>query len=249
MGFFPCLARASVLAVMVGCGGGAAEQSATPLASHFDEMYIATIPIDQKEAIVQAQQEWNVARMENATATAQLKESESQLYQARNDEKASRLAIDSAVANKNTANASADMNRINQATKELNTAQNAGKAANSRVRYLETYRDYLKQQVHYTQEAMYWREAQFEAAKAKLAEANHIAPKGVAFDAFPKQIEARQKRVQSAKAARDAAKLSVNSHRDTWRTLQAQSDRDSGHASAPWDPMAAPPPTPTAANL
>ncbi len=241
--------RVCALVVMIACGGGAAERRAAPLASHFDEMYIASIPIDQKQSIVQAQQEWNVARMEQATADAQLKESESQLYQARNDEKASRLAIDSAISNKNSASAAADTNRISQTTKELAAAQNAGKAASSRVRYLETYREYLQRHVRYMQEAMYWREAQLEAAKAKLAENNHINPQGVAFDAFPRQVEERHKRVQTARSTRDGAKVNVGSYRDTWRALQAQADRDSGHSSTHWDPMATAVPTPTAANL
>src|SRR5450432_620329 len=96
-GFLPIVC-ASLLAVMAACGSS--DSPPGPLAKHFDEMYIAAIPLDQKQQVVQTQQEWNVARMENANADAQVKESESQLHQARNDQKATRLSIDSAVSNK-----------------------------------------------------------------------------------------------------------------------------------------------------
>ena len=76
---------------------GSSDKPPGPLAKHFDEMYIAALPLDQKATVVQTQQNWNVARMENANADAQVKEADSQLHQARNDQKASRLAIDSAL--------------------------------------------------------------------------------------------------------------------------------------------------------
>ena len=202
-------------------------------------MYIAAIPLDQKQQVVQTQQEWNVARMENANADAQVKESESQLHQARNDQKATRLAIDSAVSNKKSADASADMNRINQSVKDLNTAQDLGKASDARVKYLEVYHGYLKRYFRYTQENMYWHEAQFEAAKATLAKANNIAPKGVAYESFPKQLDERQKRTQSSKEKSEAEKGKVVSQRDNWLKIQDQADKENGgHSSTFWDPMA-----------
>jgi hypothetical protein len=213
-------------------------------------MYIAAIPLDQKQAVVQTQQEWNVARMENANADSQVKESDSQLHQARNDQKATRLAIDSAVSNKKSADASADMNRINQSVKDLNTAQDLGKAADARVKYLETYHAYLKRYFRYTQENMYWHEAQFEGAKATLAKSNNIAPKGVVYDSFPKQLDERQKRTQSSKEKSEGEKQKVVTSRENWLKIQDQADKENGHASVFWDPMApkaasAQPPTAT----
>jgi hypothetical protein len=218
--------------------GGSEDKPPGPLGKHFDEMYIAAIPLDQKQAVVQTQQDWNVARMENANADSQVKESDSQLHQAVNDQKASRLAIDSAVSNKKSADASADMNRINQAVKDLNTAQDLGKAADSRVAYLKVYNAYLRRYMRYTQENMYWREAQFESAKATLAKGNNIAPKGVTYDSFPKQQDERQKRTQGAKEKSEAEKQKVVSARENWLKIQEQADKENGHASVFWDPMA-----------
>ena len=78
------------------------------------------------------------------------------------------------------------------------------------MKYFEAYRDYLKRYWRYTQENMYWREAQYELAKAQLAKKNNIAPKGVDYDDFPKQERRRaSKRAQSREAearSREAAR-------------------------------------------
>jgi len=201
-------------------------------------MYIAAIPLDQKQAVVQTQQAWNVARMENANAEAQVKESDSQLHQASNDQKATRLAMDSAASNTKSAQASNDMNRINDSTKAESTAKDVGKASDARVKYLQTYHSYLKHYLRYTQENMYYREAEFEAAKAQLAKTNNIAPKGVTYDSFPKQQESRKGRTDSAKSKAESAKSSVSSQRDNWLHIQETADKENGHASVFWDPMA-----------
>ncbi len=217
---------------------GSSDSPPGPLAQHFDEMYIAAIPLDQKQAVVQTQQAWNVARMENANAEAQVKESDSQLHQASNDQKATRLAMDSAASNTKSAQASNDMNRINDSTKAESTAKDVGKASDARVKYLQTYHSYLKHYLRYTQENMYYREAEFEAAKAQLAKTNNIAPKGVTYDSFPKQQESRKGRTDSAKSKAESAKSSVSSQRDNWLHIQETADKENGHASVFWDPMA-----------
>jgi hypothetical protein len=217
---------------------GSSDNPPGPLSKHFDEMYIAALPLDQKATVVSSQQNWNVARMENANADAQVKEADSQLHQARNDQKASRLAMDSAASNKKSADTSADMNRINQAAKDQATANDVGKAADARVKYLETYRSYLGRYLRYTQENMYFREAEFEQAKAQLAKTNNIAPKGVTYESFPKQLDERKSRTDSAKSKSESAKASVSSQRDNWLHIQENADKENGHAGVYWDPMA-----------
>jgi hypothetical protein len=118
------------------------------------------------------------------------------------------------------------------------------------VKYLEVYGAYLKRYYRYTQENMYWHEAQFEGAKANLAKSNNIAPKGVVYDSFPKQLDERQKRTQSSKEKSEAEKSKVVSARENWLKIQDQADKENGHASVFWDPMApksspAQPPTTT----
>lgn len=201
-------------------------------------MHIARIPLDQQGTVVQAQNQWAISKMEAANAEANVQEADSQLHQARNDHKAARLAIDSAIAAKKSAEQSADMNRVNNAQKDLRAAEDSEKAAKSRVAYFEAYRNYLKRYHRYAQENMYWREAQYEAAKAQIAKSNNIAPKGIVLDDFPKQAEARGKRTQSAKEKAESLKANAIKARQSWLTAQTTADKATGRTGTLFDPMA-----------
>lgn len=210
-------------------------------------MHIARIPLDQKGAVVETQNQWSVAKMENANAEANAQEADAQLHQARNDHKAARLAVDSAISAKKSAEASADMNRINNAQKDLKAAEDAAKAAEMRVKYFEAYRSYLQRYMRYTQENMYWYEAKYENAKASLAKQNNIAPKGIVYDKFPKQMEERGNRTQKAKERAESEKQKALSARTSWLSAQQAADKLTGRTGSLFDPMA-PPAQPTTAG-
>lgn len=220
-----------------GCGGSS-DSAPGPLSKHFDDMYIAQIPLDQKQAVVQTQNDWSIAKMENAKAEADYNEVSSQLSIVKNDRQASKLAVDSAMSAKKSAEASADNNKINTAAKDLHAAEASVKAAEARVKYYEAYREYLKKQLRYTQENMYWREAQYEAAKAQLAQKSNISPKGVVYASFPSQADERSKRTQSAKAKVDNEKGHALNARETWMKAQEASNKESGQIKQLPDPMA-----------
>jgi len=201
-------------------------------------MHIARIPLDQQGAVVEAQNKWSISKMEAANAEAQVQEADSQLHQARNDHKASKLAIDSAIAAKKSAEQSADMNRINTAQADLRNAEASEKAAASRVKYFEAYRNYLKRFHRYAQENMYFREAQYEAAKAQIAKSNNIAPKGINLDDFPKQADARGKRTDSARQKAESEKQRAVDARNNWLSQQQAADKATGRTGTLYDPMA-----------
>jgi hypothetical protein len=226
------------IAVALGACGGSSDSPPGPLAKHFDDMYIARIAPAEKPDVQRTQQDWSLARAENAKADADLNELSSELSVVRNDQQAAKLHVDSAVTSKKSADASADTNRINQATKDLHTAEDMAKAADARVKYFEAYGAYLKRVQRHTQEVMYWREAQYELAKAQTGQKNGIAPKGVSYDTFPKQEQERGKRSTSAKEALDSEKGRVMSARDNWLKAQETADRESGRTTPLPDPMA-----------
>ena len=223
-----------------GCGGSS-DSPPKPLERRFDEIHVARFTLEQKAEIVKARNDWEVSRMENANAEAQIGEINTQVGIVRNEHKAARLAVDNAVTNKKAAETSADTNRINAATKELHTAELLMRAAEARVKYFETYRDYLKRLGRYTAENMYWREAQFELAKAKLAQQNNIAPKGVQYDWYPKQEAERSQRAQAAREKEQSERQRAQSARETWLKLQQSADQASGRPTSLSDPMAPPP--------
>jgi hypothetical protein len=237
MGALSKILSIGLLSVVAACGGPS-DSPPTPLSRHFDDMYIAQIPLDQKQSVVQTQNEWSIAKMENAKAEADLNEVNAQLSIVNNDYKSTRLTVDSAVAAKKSAEASADVNRINTAKKDLHAAEAASKAAQTRIKYYEAYRDYLKKHHRFTQENMYWREAQYELAKAQVAQRNNISPRNNQYSWFPEQESERNKRVASARSKAEAEKGKAQSAREEWLKQQQNADRETGRQSSLPDPMA-----------
>jgi hypothetical protein len=228
----------SIIALSIAACGGASDSPPGPLSKHMDDMHIARIPLDKQGAVVEAQNKWAISKMENANAEANVQEADAQLHQAVNDHKAAKLAIDSAIAAKKSAEQSSDMNRMNNAQKDLRSAEDSEKAAKARVSYFEAYRAYLKRYHRYTQENMYWREAQYEAAKATIAKQNSIAPKGINLDDFPRQMDERGKRTESAKQKAEGEKGKAVSARQNWLTAQSAADKATGRTGTLYDPMA-----------
>jgi hypothetical protein len=226
----------AVIAMSVGCGGGG-ESRPGPLAKRIDMMHIAQIGMDQKQGVLQAQNDWTVAQAENAKAEADFNSLTSQMTVVKNDRAKAKLQLDSALSNKKTADASADTNKINAASKEVRDAELAVKAADARIRYYEAYRGFLLRQWRHAEENMYWREAQFELAKAQLAQKNNIAPKGVTYEAFPSQETDRGKRAQAAKGKLDAERSKAMSAREEWLRAQQTADQATGTPSSFPDPM------------
>jgi hypothetical protein len=225
-----------VQVVLVACGGSS-DTPPGPLAKHFDDMYIAAVPLDQKQSVVTTQNDWSVAKMQNAKAEADFNESNTMLSIVSNDKKAAQLGVDSALASKKSAEASADTNRVNQATRDLHNAEDVAKAVEARAKYYEAYRAYLKVQLRHAQENMYWREAQYELAKAQLGQRSNIAPKGIAYDAFPKQEQERASRASSAKGRVESARGRAMSARESWLKAQETADRETGRSQNLPDPI------------
>jgi hypothetical protein len=225
--------------IAVACGGPK-DSPPGPLSKHFDDMYIAAVPLDQKQLVVQTQNDWSLAKMENAKAEADISSVNTLIDVSHNDQKAAHLAFDSANSQKKDAEKSADMNRIHQSEKDLNTAQDMIKAADARTAYLEAYRGYLSRQLRYAQENMYAKEAAYELAKSQLGQKNNIAPKGIVYADFPAQADERAKRVGGAKDKTEGEKRHALEMRDAWLRAQRQADSENGKQTNFPDPMGAP---------
>jgi hypothetical protein len=196
-----------VLGLGLGAGcGGSSDGPPPPLGRHFDDSFIAAIPVDQQSEVLKAQGDYNMATREKAKAEADLREQKLQLDVARNEARAAKLDLDSANSRLKGAEQSADQNRINDATREKRGAELSRNAADERVKYYSAYGAWLQKLLRYTQENAYWREAQYELAKARLAQKNNIAPAGFNYDNYVQQEAQRAKRVDSAKSKAEGAK-------------------------------------------
>ncbi len=232
-----------ILALATAGCGGSDDSPPGPLASHFEMKHIVQIDVAQQSGAMDAQRSWNVAQAEEGKAKADYDDMANKLTAARNDRAKAKLEVDTAISNKKSAEASADTNKMNTAQKDLRTAELAVKAADARIKYYEAYRGWLKIHWRSAQEGMYWHEAQFELAKAQLAQKNNVAIKGVNYESFPKQEADRNKRAQSSKQKADGQKGKATNAREEWLKMQQTADQASGKPSGYPDPMGASAPT------
>ncbi|MFN0250748.1 MAG: hypothetical protein ACKV2T_27960 [Kofleriaceae bacterium] len=243
MRLFGILIAIGVL-VLTACGGSD-DSPPGPLARNFDDMFIADVDPSQQTGVLQSQTEWSKAKLENNKAQADFDEASSNLANVKNDQKAAQLGVDTAINNKKSAEQSADNNRINEAAKALRAAELQKKAADSRVKYHMAYRTWLAKHLRWTQENMYWKEAQYELAKSEVAKRNNKSPKGIDYNWFPKQADERGKRTEKARGKADGEKQRATSAREAWLKAQQTADQEAGRPSALPDPMA-PKPAPVA---
>jgi len=217
---------------------GSSDGPPQPLKRHFEDSYIAGISVDEQGDVVTAQSAYNVAQREQAKAEADLRESKTQLDIAKNEARAARLDMDSAASRLKAAEQSADRNRINDATRDKRGAELARSAADERVKYYQAYQEWLKKLLRYTQENTYWKESQYELAKARLAQKHNIAPAGFNFDNYTQQEHHRAERVQGAKSKAETHKEKAMNARQRWLALQTESDKLLGKKSQFPDPLA-----------
>lgn len=228
------------LGIALGAGaacGGSSDGPPPPLGKHFQDSFIAGLPVDQQTEVIKTQSDYNVAQREKAKAEADLREQQLQLDVAKNEARAAKLDLDSATSNLKAAETSADRNRINDATRAKRGAELSRNAADERVKYYTAYGAYLKKQMRYTEENTYWREAQYELAKARLAQKNNIAPAGFNHQDYVQQEEQRNKRTSTARSKVDDAKGSALSARQKWIVIQGEADKTLGKQSQFPDPM------------
>jgi hypothetical protein len=232
----------TLFAGVVACGGPSEEKPPVPLDKHFDDMYIAQVPLDQKQDVIKTQNDWSIAKMEAAKAEADYNDSTANLEVAKNDAKQAHTTLDSAITMKNSAAKSGDMNRTNQATKDERIAEDQAKAADQHAAFFDRYREFLRIDWRHKQAVMYWREAQYEAAKSGVAQRTGKAIANVNYTWFPSQEQDRSKHAEYWRGHADAARHDASNARDKWIDLQKTADTESGHMqnySVP-DPMASP---------
>jgi hypothetical protein len=223
---------------MTACGGGSSDSPPKPLSRHFDDQFIAQIPLDQKQAVVTAQNDYSLAKMEHSKAQADLSGANAGIEVAKNDRKSADNTLNSALTIKKQADDSADQTRVNDAARELRGAELAKKAAEKRVKYMEAYRDWLKKHARYTEENLYWREAQYEVAKADIAQKNNISPKDFKFADYPAQESERKGRVSKARENAEKERGKASEARQSWLRQQSEADEANGRTSDLPDPMA-----------
>lgn len=171
-----------------------------------DESVLAQIPTAEKQMVMAAQQEQNIAKDEQRKAEADLAQVERELDIADNEYKSSKLALDSAELSRKSADASGDVNRKAQADRDLRIAEMGKKASNAKVDWLAKKRKWIKASRDAAENHMAASDAKYELEKAKLAQSKGIKPSDD-FNVMNFEVESLDKGKRYSESRLDAEKM------------------------------------------
>lgn len=205
----------AVAVVMFGCGGGPKYR--------IDDAALASVPVQERQGILAAQNEQNQARAEHQQAEAEVKNVDRELDIAENELKAAKLTLDTAEMNKKGAEQSGDVNRKNVANRDVQVAEMGVKAAKAKVSWLEKKKKWAKQLRDAAEKHVRAADAKVELEKAKLASMKGIRP-SEDFNVANFETETMNKMKKYSDERLDADKLrpEVDDLERKWRSLDEQ---------------------------
>lgn len=203
-----------------------------PLKYHMDDMYIARVPIDQKRTVLDAQQEWQLAKLAWQEAKQEHEEAATDIRLAENERKQAKLEQASVKERQKAAEKTGDLTQINEATLLQRSAKLSIQAADKKIEYLKARKAWKRVYVDYAEDLMYAKEAQFELAKARTAQNNNIQPRGFKPTDYARQAEQRSRHALRTKTKVDQAKAKADRLQKEWNKLQRDAETAAGQAGA-----------------
>lgn len=185
-----------------GCGGGGAKY-------HVSDNSLAAASVQEKQGILGAQQEKEVAKTEQQKADADLKSVDNQLSVAENDYKSAKLQLDTAKLNAKSAETAGDVNRKSQTAHDVKVAELGVKAADTKVDWLSKKRKWIKAQRDAADEHFAAADARLELEKAKLAQSKGIKP-SEDFNVMNFESDNLKKQQKYSEARMDADKMQAD---------------------------------------
>lgn len=208
--------------LVAGCGGGGAKY-------HVDDNSLATASVQEKQGVLAAQQEKEVAKTEQQKAEADLKNIDNDLSVAENDYKAAKLQLDTAKVQSKAAEQSGDVNRKNQSVNDVRIAELGVKAADAKVDWLNKKRKWIKAQRDAAEDHFAAADSRLELEKAKLAQQKGIKPSkdfdvmNFESDNLKKQQSYSSSRMEADKMQADVDRLERDWHAQLSTYEQARS--------------------------
>jgi len=199
--------------LVAGCGGGGAKY-------HVDDNSLASASVQEKQGILAADQEKEVAKTEQQKAEADLKNVDNELSIAENDYKSTKLQLDTAKLNQKAAETSGDENKKRQSMHDMRIAELGVKAADAKVDWLNKKRKWIKSQRDAADDHFAAADSRVELEKAKLAQQKGIKP-SKDFDIMNFESDNMKKQQQYSSSRMDADKMQADVDR-LERDYQAQ---------------------------
>jgi membrane protein involved in colicin uptake len=206
-----------------------------------DDMYIARVPIDQKRTVLDAQQEWQLAKLAWQEAKQEHEEAATDIRLAENERKQAKLEQSSVKERQKAAEKTGDLTQINQATLLQRSAKLSIQAADKKIQYMKARKAWKRAYVDYAEDQMYAKEAQFELAKARTAQNNNIQPRGFKPTDYARQSEQRSRHALRTKTKVDQAKAKADRLQKEWNKLDREAQAAAGQAGVNTAPEPLPP--------
>jgi len=205
------------LVFVVGCGGSSAKY-------HVDDQSLAALSMEEKQAIFAAQNEKNQAQAEMQNFQAQVKQTDHDLDIADNEYKTAKLQLDTAKINVKAAEG--DMNRKQQAQRDVQIGELGVKTADAKVDWLKKKRKWLDASADAAERHVAQADARAELEKAKLAQAKGIKP-DEKFDPmlFEQDYQEKARKYNDAKLDADRMKPDVDGKEREYMTQQQAYDQ------------------------
>lgn len=188
-----------------------------------DDKVIASLSVEQKQGMLAAQSEQNLAREEVKKAKADYDASDREVDIASNEYKAAKLQRDTAELNKKAADQSGDMNRKNQAARDLHVAELGVKAKDAKVSWLEKKRKWFKDTLNAAEDHVAAADAKLELEKAKLVSQQGIKPsENFNIGNFESESLDKMKRYSESRHDADKRKVDVDELEYKYKALDQE---------------------------
>ena len=186
-----------------------AKPAGGPLSHTFDNTRIAAVALDSKQAVTQAQQQYDLALSQHGKADEAYRDAEVEQdvaeYQAERAVLVSQLVA----------------TRVNDKVQPTtDTAALARKTSEAKVEFMRARREWLRKLDNSTFYAVYAAQAKLELERARVAQTNNLAPAGFDLTSFEQQLEQRTGAALSAAAETQKEQQTAEAKLGAWNELE-----------------------------
>jgi hypothetical protein len=207
--------RALLLILLVAC----AKPAGGPLAHTFDNTRIASVALESKQEVTQAQQQHDLAVMHHDKADEAYRDSEVEQEVAEYQAEHSVLVSQLVGRMHDKAQVSAD------------TAALARRTADAKVEFMRARRAWLGTLSSSTLYEVYAAQARLELGRARVAQTNNLTPADFNLASFEQQLAQRDAAARAATAETERQRLVAGSRLTAWNALEHQFMQTSGMTS------------------
>jgi hypothetical protein len=191
------------LAIALLCVAACAKPAGGPLQYTFDATKLASVSLDSKQPVTQAQQAHELAQLQHAKAEEAFRDSEVEVelaeYQAQNAIVVSALAI-----------------QPKPAASTPDTAALARRSADAKTAFVEARRAWLDKLSSSSLYAVYAAQAKLELERAKVAQANNLVAAGFDLATYEHQADDRARAAQTAAAETEQLHTAAEAKLAAW---------------------------------